>query len=261
MFIDLIEPLKIEVQRLQESLYKNEKHFTNDLLFEYGTFEYSYYRFYKENLNQGRKVDEIDFYNSVINELDKIEKSAFNMIQKWNRENDSEVVDCYIFQSIHKVREEVKQRIQNYISIPKVSEKIKPKRLKNVTTYKWLFPHQAINTLYKSLKEKKLIDKKTKYSDFEFIFKEKSITEISQPIIWCSSNATEVLFFILQLIHDKIIASNNLRMDYQLLKECFVKPDNTKFIENFKSLKTNIDLRLTSDKRDVIEKIVQNLSK
>ena len=144
--------------------------------------------------------------------------------------------------------------------ITKKQDKSKPKRLKNKLTYKWLLSHQEINFLYQILKKENIISKNTKYSDFEFIFKEKNITEISKPVIWTSSNATEILFFIIQLIENNIIEGNN-RMDYMLLTECFVNAENEKFKENFKVLKTNIDIALSANKQSVIRNILKKINK
>ena len=57
-----------------------------------------------------------------------------------------------------------------------------------------------------------------------------------------------------------LVESNNIkgntRLDYQKMKNCFIKPDGTKFTEVFKSLKQSIEINLAEDKRTQIDELI-----
>jgi len=254
-YFKFIEPLNKRVEEIQESLYYKELLVAGEEQMIYGTFEISYKKFYTENLRNGISVNEINYFNERIKELNIIEQGVVSLEEKLEN-----IKFHAILSKIFDIKEIANKLINefNLVTIPQ--DKSKPKRLKNKLTYKWLLPHQEINSLYLILKKENIISKNTKYLDFEFIFKEKNITEISKPVVWTSSNATEILFFILQLIENNIIDGKN-RMDYILLKECFVNAENEKFKENFKILKTNINVALSANKQSVILSIIEKMNK
>ena len=105
--------------------------------------------------------------------------------------------------------------------------------------------------------EHKLIALETTYEQFKAVFTGQPIDEI-KPIKWHQENASELLYFIDRLEQSGNIAHNPKRADYQRLTACFVKPDGKQFNVVWKSLKTNIDINLSSDKQKAIDELMKN---
>lgn len=100
-----------------------------------------------------------------------------------------------------------------------------------------------------------LITPETSYKQFREIFTGQPIKSIT-PIKWREDNASELLYFINRLEKSHNIRHNVNRADYQKLKACFVKPNGKVFNEAFKSLKTNIEIALSADKRKIIDDLI-----
>ena len=103
----------------------------------------------------------------------------------------------------------------------------------------------------------KLIAPETTYEQFKAVFTGQAIESIN-PIKWHQDNASELLYFIDRLQKTNNIVHNPKKADYQKMTACFVKPDGKPFKAVWKSLKTNIDINLSSDKQKAIDELVSN---
>ena len=128
---------------------------------------------------------------------------------------------------------------------------------KKKTSYRWLtFPDKELPELFKlMINQYTLIAPETSYDEFKDIFTGQPIESI-KPIKWHEDNASELLYFINRLEKSHNIKHNVNRADYQKLKACFVKPNGKVFNEAFKSLKTNIEIALSADKRKIIDDLI-----
>lgn len=115
----------------------------------------------------------------------------------------------------------------------------------------------SLSKLFKLIKGN-LIDKNTAYVNFKEIFTGYSVNEIS-PLKWHDGNASELLYFITQLMELGFIPMER-RLNYQRLKTCFVKYNGASFIENFKELKQSLEISLSPEKKLFIDKILRKLS-
>ncbi len=137
-------------------------------------------------------------------------------------------------------------------------KKEKPVQKKNKLSYVWQGKSdEELPNLYQQMKGK-FIDNESDLSQFIAIFSGLPIQNL-KPIKWHSDNASEVLYFILQLEDTQNIASGK-RVDYQKLKACFFKPDGTPFTASFKELKQNIDINLSTDKQRAIKDLVSTFT-
>lgn len=129
-----------------------------------------------------------------------------------------------------------------------------PKQQKK-TSYVWQKnPDKELPELYKLMIDKyKLIAPETTLEQFKAVFTGQPINEI-KPIRWHQDNASELLYFN-EAIQAKV---DNVWHIYQRLAACFVKPDGKPFNAVWKSLKTNIDINLSSDKQKAIDELVRN---
>lgn len=135
----------------------------------------------------------------------------------------------------------------------------KPPKQQKKTSYVWQSnPVDEIPELYSLMFDKyKLIASDTTPEQFEAVFTGQPIESIN-PIKWHQDNASELLYFIDRLEQSNNIEHNPKRADYQKLISCFVKPDGKPFKAVWKSLKTNIDINLSSDKQKAIDELVSS---
>ena len=131
----------------------------------------------------------------------------------------------------------------------------KPPKQQKKTSYVWQNnPDRELPELYSLMINKyKLIAPETTYEQFKAVFTGQPIESIN-PIKWHQDNASELLYFN-EAIKNKV---NDVWHIYQRLEACFVKPDGKPFKAVWKSLKTNIDINLSSDKQKAIDELVSN---
>lgn len=131
----------------------------------------------------------------------------------------------------------------------------KPPKQQKKTSYEWQNnPDKELPELYSLMINKyKLIAPETTLWQFEAVFTGQPIDEI-EPIKWHQDNASELLYFN-EAIKSKV---KDVWHIYQRLAACFVKPDGKPFKVVWKSLKTNIDINLSSDKQKAIDELVSN---
>jgi hypothetical protein len=103
----------------------------------------------------------------------------------------------------------------------------------------------------------KLIASETTIEQFTAIFKGQPIESI-EPIKWHQENASELLYFIGRLEQSDNIVHNPKKADYLKMTACFVKPDGQKFKANWKQIKQNISINLSSDKQKAIDELLKN---
>lgn len=161
--------------------------------------------------------------------------------------------DEYNNASVEKIRPELLEMQAYFTNL--LTKKTKKKR----TSYEWLSkPSKELPELFSLMLTKyKLIAPETTQEQFEAVFTGQLIDDI-KPIKWHKANATELLYFICRLEQTGNIAHNRKRTDYKKLKACFVKPDGSQFKEAFKTLKTNIEVKLSPDKQKAIDDLMRN---
>ncbi|MFK7101050.1 hypothetical protein V3471_08675 [Flavobacterium oreochromis] len=245
--IRLISPINTALAKIKESLYRRElTSIANENGF-YGTFEREFENFSIENKRLGKTVYKIDFFNSKLEELNKIESQVLNFEKQQ---------EGMIFSSTLKEIFKLRNFISELISLENQPLKINQK---TILTYKKIVKDDKMNTLFSLLRKNNLIDKKTSFKDFLFVFSNKNISEIVNPIIWLSSNASELLYFIISI--QDIVIEKKKRQDYLLLKSCFFKPNGIEFSENFKNINTELNIKLSKEKQIIIDKIIQEIAK
>jgi len=131
----------------------------------------------------------------------------------------------------------------------------KPKQQQKKTSYVWQNnPDKELPELCRLMIDKyKLIAPETTYEQFKAIFTGQPIESI-EPIKWHQENASELLYFN-GAINNKV---NNVWHIYQRMTKCFVKPDGNQFNAVWKSLKTNLEINLSSDKQKAIDELIKN---
>lgn len=244
--LNLINPINISLAQIKESLFESRSISMGDEISSYGTFKTEFDKFYIQHKRAGKTVFKIDFFNSKLEELEKLEDGIINI------ENRSKSIEyTSVLKSIIKIRAIITSLISN--ENPPIR-----KSKKTTLTYKRIKNPSLVNDLYISLKSYSLIDKATKYDDFLLIFDNKNITEIINPVIW-NSTASELLYFIKQI--QGVLIEPKDREDYLLLKSCFTKPNGVQFSENFKNLKSEVEIKVSTNKQSIINKIIQKISK
>ena len=99
------------------------------------------------------------------------------------------------------------------------------------------------------------------FQSFKAIFSETPITQIKKAITWKNENVTQLIYLIMQLKKNKVIDSTKTNFDYKQLYSCFVKNNDEIFTEKAKSLKTDIEIKISADFELITEDIVNKLTK
>ena len=127
---------------------------------------------------------------------------------------------------------------------------------KSINSYQWQGKDEDLPEFYnKTLNKYKLIASETSLEQFRAVFSSVPTKDIS-PFRWRKDNASELIYFVSKLVESNNIKGNK-RLDYQKMKNCFVKPDGTEFTEVFKALKQNIEINLAEDKRTQIDELIK----
>ncbi len=245
--IKLISPLNNSLANIKESLYKREVISIGNESRLYGTFEKEFENFSIDNKRLGKTVYKIDFLNSKMEELNKIE------IQVLNFEKQHENIE---FSSTLKTIQKLRNLISEFISCE--NSPVKSTK-KTILTYKKIVKDDKINTLFNLLKKNNLIEKKTSFKDFSIVFNNKNTSDIVNPIIWLSSNASELLYFIINI--QGVVIEKKKQQDYLLLKSCFLKPNGIEFSEKFKNIKTELEIKLSKERQRTIDNIILEIAK
>ncbi len=200
-------------------------------------------------------------------DLDQGNYEAENILENEGFEKDAGEIEhlawdrCEEFSQFQTSDEIAKEEAELSFSITDIinTNISKPPKQKNRTTYQWQNnADKELPELYSlMINEYKLIAPNTTLEQFTAIFTGQSIDGI-KPIRWHQNNATELLYFIIRLEQLNNVAHNSKRADYTKLKACFVDPDGQEFKAKWKSLKTNIQINLSPEKQNAIDKLVQN---
>ncbi|MBC5834339.1 hypothetical protein G6N05_07860 [Flavobacterium sp. F372] len=244
--IKLISPINNSLANIKESLFKREVISIANESILYGTFENEFENFSIDSKRLGKTVYKIDFLYSKLEQLNKIE------IQVLNFEKQNENIE---YSSTLKAIQKLRNLISEFISFENQPLK---RNEKTILTYKKIVKDDKINTLFNLLKKNNLIEKKTSFKDFSIVFNNKNISDIVNPIVWLSSNASELLYFIINI--QDVIIEKTKRQNYLLLKSCFLKPNGIEFSENFKNINTELEIKLSKEKQRTIYNIIQEIA-
>lgn len=212
-----------------------------------GTFESNYDRFRIERKRKGEDFSISAYYNTKLDELERLEEGVLSL-EKW-LERDGYAIQ---FHAAASTIRGLQRDVQLLIDRQKENQ---PKKIRTKThyTYKW----KASPTLkehFRKMVTKEFLDKSVPPKVFEDIFFNGVDSEGIKPVVWKSENATELKYFIKKLEESGLIESSK-RMDYERLKRCFVKSDNSPFNSNFKNININDDSNLGGDTRKRVDEI------
>ena len=159
---------------------------------------------------------------------------------------------------VHKIKWEIDYYFNNKLKALEVKyerNKIAApvKKVTVIRSFKWQGKLEDLPKLYTKIKGD-LVSNESKLIDFKHTFLHKDLAMIT-PLKWHDNNASELLYFIMQLSEKGLIAGK--RLNYQALKGCFLTNEGKKFTASFKNLKQSIPLKLTPAKMAKIDAIVK----
>ena len=250
LFRTAVEPLNKKVLEIKESICPPIFIEAGEEKMHYGTFDSEYRNFYKCQLQEGKLVTEIEFYNSLIKELNDIESGVLKFQKIYGISNSS------LLDLIFNVKQTIKELIQEGGNKPQPTKR----KINSKLTYKWLLKEDKIYELKKLLIDYDLIDS-IDFQSFKAIFSETPITQIKKAITWKNENVTQLIYLIKQLKENKVIDSTKTNFDYKQLYSCFVKNNDEIFTEKAKFLKTDIESKISADFESITENIVNKLTK
>ena len=250
LFRTAVEPLNKRVLEIKESICPPIFIEAGEEKMHYGTFDSEYRNFYKSQLQEGKLVTEIEFYNSLIKELNDIESGVLKFQKIYGISNSS------LLGLIFDVKQTIKKLIQQDDNKPQPAKR----KINSKLTYKWLLKEDKIYELKKLLIDYELIDS-IDFQSFKAIFSETPITQIKKAITWKNENVTQLIYLIMQLKKSKVIDSTKTNFDYKQLYSCFVKNNDEIFNTKAKSLKTDIEIKISADFKLITEDIVNKLTK
>ena len=250
LFATLLEPLKKRVLEIEQSIYPRRLIEAGEGKMLYGTFEREFQNFYKFQRQEGKLITKIDFYNSLIKELNDIESGVLKFQEIYGISNSS------LLDHIFSVKQTIEELIQQGGNKPQPAKR----KINSKLTYKWLLKEDKIYELKKLLIDYDLIDS-IDFQSFKAIFSETPITQIKKAITWKNENVTQLIYLIKQLKENKVIDSTKTNFDYKQLYSCFVKNNDEIFTEKAKFLKTDIESKISADFESITENIVNKLTK
>ena len=249
LFATLLEPLKKRVLEIEQSIYPRRLIEAEEGKMLYGTFEREFQNFYKFQRQEGKLITKIDFYNSLIKELNDIESGVLKFQKIYGISNSS------LLDLIFSVKQTIEKLIQEGGNKPQPTKR----KINSKLTYKWLLKEDKIYELKKLLIDYELIDS-IDFQSFKAIFSETPITQIKKAITWKNENVTQLIYLIKQLKENKVIDSTKTNFDYKQLYSCFVKNNDEIFTEKAKFLKTDIESKISADFKSITENIVNKLT-
>lgn len=202
-------------------------------------------------------------YETDVNEIEKYLDYHFSKYKgekiDWWRYTKSRLEDSRTdYKTNQIIRNPHHEFVFDWFEKTKKQIEVKPKNTTQIYSYKWEdSKFNEVSILFNKIKGK-LIDKNEELKNFKNVFSEKPIEEII-PIKWHEGNASQLLYFISQLM-EKGKISKERRMNYERLKKCFVKNDNLPFDENLKVLKTKLEFYFSEDKKKPIDNFIRSLS-
>lgn len=131
------------------------------------------------------------------------------------------------------------------------------KKVKIVRSYKWQGKPEELSKLYNKMKGD-FIALENRLQDFKHVFSNKDLSMIN-AIRWHDDNASELLYFIMQLEKYGLLKAGK-RLNYAALTGCFVTNEGKKFTASFKNLKQSIPVKLSGVKMAKIEALVKSFA-
>lgn len=260
---EIIKPLNDRVKEIKESFYPQQILTAGDEKGVYGTYEKFFQIYSKENLRKGIRVNEIDYFNNAINDLEKIEDAVLELEKKIQSEENNSIQFHAILSNIHNLKQHAKEQIRIFeAKKEQIKTKPKPRNIGKKLTYEWIGNKKNIRQLKKMLIDNELIENNISLDTFEFIFSKQPINQLKTPLVWLNDNATQLLYLIKALKNNEIIHTTKKNFDYVQLIECFHRPNNKKFIpESLKSALIDIEMKIGEDSKGIIDKIITSLLK
>ena len=137
LFRTAVEPLNKRVLEIKESICPPIFIEAGEEKMHYGTFDSEYRNFYKSQLQEGKLVTEIEFYNSLIKELNDIESGVLKFQKIYGISNSS------LLDLIFSVKQTIKKLIQQDDNKPQPAKR----KINSKLTYKWLLKEDKIYEL------------------------------------------------------------------------------------------------------------------
>jgi len=192
-----------------------------------------------KHISTSKKINDLNNLKAFMN---KLKQPIANEILELEIKRHRPFLDDYI----NKIDDELKKIV-------------KPQKQQKKVSYEWQNnTDKELPELYSLMIDKyKLIAPETTYEQFKAVYTGRTIDEI-EPIRWHQENASELVYFIDRLEQTDNIVHNPKKTDYQKMTACFVKPDGKQFKANWKQIKQNISINLSSDKRKAIDDLVSN---
>lgn len=251
--LKIITPLQKRVLNIREELFERTVYKAGNESLPYGKFDKAFKKFKVESFRNGLIVDKIDFIKNRIEELNKLALSISPLQERIFKETNNKIIFHSILYNISDVIEIANSFITNKVEEP---TKIKTvRKTNNKTTYEFLYDKGKLNVLFKALQTYDLISKENKYTDFDYIFSNKPLSNV-KPLIWGSDTSTELLFFVIEMIENELISGKGKNMDYKKMTSCFKTINNEAFNAQFRQIKKNIELNLSLEKQKLITKII-----
>jgi hypothetical protein len=258
----------LELESFIDEPLNEYKYFNFNLHF---TNLFSYLKKHKKNINPNISFLIMDYWFLVSDITDAINCEGFYLNDNLCKKNDVFVKVCNELEVIVKNRqddffqfEDLSNGLDDKIddSILTISEIFtrfsnneSRTKQKKKTSYEWQNePDKELPELYRLMIDKyKLIASETTLEQFKAVFTGQPIETIN-PIKWHQANASELLYFD-EAIKKKV---NVVWHIYQRMTACFVEPDGKLFTNNWKQIKTDINLKLSQKKQTAIDELVSN---
>ncbi len=187
-------------------------------------------------------------------------------VNKWTEEAVQDKIDYYKIEAytnvmygvLHKIKWKIQHHFNNKLQALELKHNRNKataarKKVKIIRSYKWQGRRDELPKLYQKLKGD-LIAPENRLTDFTQVFSNKDIAIIN-PIKWHDNNASELLYFVMQLSEYGLI--QGARLNYETLAGCFVTNDGKKFTASFKNLKQSIPVKLSGVKMAKIEALIK----
>ena len=137
LFRTALEPLNKRVLEIEQSLYPRSLIEAGEEKMLYGTSESEFRNFYKSQREQGKLVTKIEFYNSLIEELNDIELGVLKFQKIYGISNSS------LLDLIFSVKQTIEKLIQEGGNKPQPTKR----KINSKLTYKWLLKEDKIYEL------------------------------------------------------------------------------------------------------------------
>ena len=128
--LNIINPLQKRVNEIKESLYPQQPLSAGNESMIYGTYEKSFENYSKQSLKNGKRVNEIDYYNYSIKEIEQIEEAVLQLEKQIHSDKNNSVEFHAIISVIHNVKQFAKELIEKFNNRSvKSSNNVKPRNI------------------------------------------------------------------------------------------------------------------------------------